>query len=614
MFLRCHPRKKNGKAHRYWSVVESRRLNGGNAAQRQVLYLGEINDSQQAAWRKTISVFDERSGESCELSLFPDDRPVPADALDAVSVVLSEMKLLRPRRFGDCWLGHLLWQELHLDRFWQDKLSADRGGVPWEKVLQLLAVNRLCDPGSEFAVHRRWFLDSAMDELLGLGFAVAEKDRLYRCLDRVLAHKDELCKHLVGRWKTLFDAKFDVLLYDLTSTYFEGGCANIPKAKHGYSRDGRPDCRQVVIALVVTTDGLPLAYEVLAGNTLDHSTLGDFLKKIETLHGKARRVWVMDRGIPTEATRQRMRDDRIGYLVGTPKHLLKKMETDLLDKPWEQVHEGMRVKLLEQEGELFVLAQSQDRRKKENAMRRRRLKALLKGLNRLRSQMIPKKRRRKLTRDHLLRRVAVLKKTAGRIASLVAIREPEITEEVNRTTFIYTFNHVAWRQSLESDGSYILRAWLPWDDCPGGMEKQAPALWAWYMQLTHVEEAFKTLKSDLHLRPIHHQLEHRVEAHILVAFLGYCLQVTLRRKLQQHAPGLTPRQTLASLGAIKLVDVHFPTTDGRTLILPRFTEPEPQQRMILEKLGLTLPPQPPPRIRAAAAATAAEVGKEVASD
>jgi hypothetical protein len=614
MFLRCHPRKKNGKAHRYWSVVESRRLNGGSAAQRQVLYLGEINDSQQAAWRKTISVFDERSGESCELSLFPDDRPVPADALDAVSVVLSEMKLLRPRRFGDCWLGCLLWQELHLDRFWQDKLSADRGGVPWEKVLQLLAVNRLCDPGSEFAVHRRWFLDSAMDQLLGLGFAVAEKDRLYRCLDRVLAHKDELCKHLVQRWKTLFDAKFDVLLYDLTSTYFEGGCANIPKAKHGYSRDGRPDCRQVVIALVVTTDGLPLAYEVLAGNTLDHSTLGDFLKKIETLYGKARRVWVMDRGIPTEATRQRMRDERIGYLVGTPKHLLKKMEKELLDKPWEQVHEGMRVKLLEQEGELFVLAQSRDRRKKENAMRRRRLKALVKGLNRLRSQMIPKKRRRKLTRDHLLRKVAVLKKTAGRIASLVAIREPEISQEVNRTTFTYTFDHVAWRQSLESDGSYILRAWLPWDDCPGGMEKQAPALWAWYMQLTHVEEAFKTLKSDLHLRPIHHQLEHRVEAHILVAFLGYCLQVTLRRKLEQHAPGLTPRQALASLGAIKLVDVHFPTTDGRTLILPRFTEPEPQQRMILEKLGLTLPPQPPPRIRAPAVATAAEVGKEVGSD
>ena len=428
---------------------------------------------------------------------------------------------------------------------------------------------------------------------------MAEKDRLYRCLDRVLAHKDDLCKHLVERWRTLFDASFDVLLYDLTSTYFEGSCRQIPKARHGYSRDGRGDCRQVVIALVVTTDGLPLAYEVLAGNTLDHSTLKDFLTKIQTLYGKARRVWVMDRGIPTKATLQQMRDERVGYLVGTPRHLLSKMEKDLLDKPWEQVHEGMRVKLLEREGELFVLAQSAERRAKENAMRRRRLKALANGLNRLKHQMVPKKGRPKLTRDRLLRRVAVLKKQAGRIASFVAIREPQVGQEVNRTTFTCTFKRDEWRKSIERDGSYILRAWLPWDDWPAGMDKQAPALWAWYVQLTQVEEAFKALKSDLHLRPIHHQLERRVEAHILVAFLGYCLQVTLRHKLQRHAPGLTPRQTLASLGAIKLVDVHLPTTDGRTLILPRFTEPQVEQRMILQKLGLTLPPQPPPRIRSA---------------
>jgi hypothetical protein len=611
MFLRCHSRMKNGKAHRYWSVVESRRLDGGKSAQRQVLYLGEINDSQQAAWRKTISGFDEGRGQACALSLFPDDAPVPADALDAVSVVLSGMKLLRPRSFGDCWLGCLLWGELQLDWFWREKLGGDRGGVAWDKVIQLLAINRLCDPGSEFAVHRRWFLASAMDELLGEDFAVAEKDRLYRCLDRVLPHKDALCQHLAGRWKTLFDAKFDVLLYDLTSTYFEGSCAQIPKAKHGYSRDGRGDCRQVVIALVVTPDGLPLTYEVLAGNTLDHSTLGEMLKKVETLHGRARRVWVMDRGIPTQATRERMREERIGYLVGTPKHLLKEMEKDLLDKPWEQVHEGMRVKLLEQEGELFVLAQSRDRRAKENAMRRRKLKALLKGLNRLRSQTIPKPHRRRLSRDQVIRRVAVLKKEAGRIASFVTVREPELNEEVSRQTFAYTFDHPRWRQSIERDGSYILRAWLPDDGWPAGMEKQAPILWQWYMQLTHVEEAFKTLKGDLCLRPIHHQLEHRVEAHILVAFLGYCLQATLRRQLQQHAPGLTPRETLKTLASIRMVDVHLPTTDGRTLVMPRFTEPEPPQQMILQKLALTLPPQPPPRIRAAAI-TAAD--KENAQD
>ena len=595
MFLRCHSRKKNGKAHRYWSVVESRRLTDGSTAQRQVLYLGEINDSQQRAWRKTLEVFDEDRGHSCELSLFPDDRPVPSDALNAIAVVLSEMKLRRPRSFGDCWLGCLLWKELELDRFWEQKLGADRGGVPWDKVIQLLAVNRLCEPGTEFALSRRWFLESAMDELLGWDFAVAAKDRLYRCLDRVLVHKDELCRHLVQRWKTLFDARFDVLLYDLTSTYFEGSCQQIPKARHGYSRDGRGDCRQVVIALIVTVDGFPLAYEVLAGNTLDHSTLGDFLKKIEKLYGKARRVWVMDRGIPTKATLLRMRDDRIGYLVGTPRHLLGTLAKDLLDKSWQQVHEGMRVKLLEKEGELYVLAQSADRRRKENAMRRRKLKKLVHGLNRIKRAI----GRRRISRDQLLRRVAVLKKEAGRIASFVTVREPNEGEVVNRQTFVCAFRRNEWRNAIESDGSYILRAYLPWDDWPDERERGAPVLWEWYMQLTRVEEAFKTLKSDLAVRPVHHQLEHRVEAHILVAFLGYCLQVTLRQKLARHAPGLTPRQVLASLRSIRVVDVHLPTTDGRELIMPRFTDPEAQQRMILQKLGLTLPAQPPPRIRSA---------------
>lgn len=595
MFLRCHSRKKNGKQHRYWSVVESRRLGDGSTAQRQVLYLGEINDSQQAAWRKTVKVFDEERGGSRELSLFPDDRPVPADAVNAISVVLSEMKLRRPRSFGDCWLGCLLWKELELDRFWEQKLSADRGGVPWNKVIQLLAINRLCDPGTEFALHRRWFLQSAMDELLGWDFAVAQKDRLYRCLDRVLAHKDELCRHLVQRWKTLFDARCDVLLYDLTSTYFEGSCQLIPKAKHGYSRDGRGDCRQVVIALVVTADGFPLAYEVLAGNTLDHSTLGAFLTKIESLYGKARRVWVMDRGIPTKATLLRMRQERIGYLVGTPRHLLKEMAGDLLDKSWQQVHEGMRVKLLEKEGELYVLAQSAERRAKENAMRRRKLKKLVHGLNRMKRGMT----RRKISRDQLLRRVAVLKKEAGRIASFVTVREPAEGEAVNRQTFACTFKRNEWRSAMENDGSYILRAYLPWDDWPVTADRQAPVLWEWYMQLTRVEEAFKTLKSDLAVRPVHHQLEHRVEAHILVAFLGYCLQVTLRQKLATHAPGLSPRQALSSLQSIRMVDVHLPITDGRELIMPRFTEPEAQQQMILEKLALKLPAQPPPRIRSA---------------
>jgi hypothetical protein len=507
------------------------------------------------------------------------------------------MRLVRPRSFGDCWLGCLLWQELGLDRFWQEKLGADRGGVPWDKVIQLLAINRLCEPGSEFALHRSWFLRSAMDELLGWDFAVAEKDRLYRCLDRILPHKDELCRFLVDRWKTLFDASFDVLLYDLTSTYFEGSAQQIPKAKHGYSRDGRPDCRQVVIALVVTTDGLPLAYEVLAGNTSDKTTLKSFLEKIQSLYGRARRVWVMDRGIPTQATLEQMRAEEVAYLVGTPKHLLSKLEKDLVDKPWEQVHEGMHVKLLKREDELYVQARSSQRQKKETAMRRRKLAALVHGLNRL-------KRNKKIKRDELIRKVAVLRKEAGRIASFVKVHEPGPNEPVNRQTFICTFDRAAWKTATERDGCYILRAYVPWQDFTvageslPGTEKQAHVLWTWYMQLVQVEEAFKTLKSDLNLRPIHHQIEKRVEAHIMVAFLGYCLNVTLRMKLSPAAPGLTPRAVLQSLSAIQMMEVHLPTTDGRLLIMPRHTEPELEQKMILQTLKLELPPQPPPRIRA----------------
>jgi transposase len=516
---------------------------------------------------------------------------------------MSEIRLLRPRPFGDCWLGCLLWRDLGLDRFWQEQLGDERGGVPWEKVLRLLAVNRLCRPGSEFAVHRNWFINSAMDELLECDFAVAEKDRLYRCLDRVLTHKDALCQHLVRQWKTLFDANFDILLYDLASTYFEGQCESNPKARFGHSRDRRSDCRQVVIALVVTTDGLPLAYEVLAGNTADKTTLTLFLQKIQSMHGKARRVWIMDRGIPTEATLKQMREDEMAYLVGTPKTLLKKLEKSLLDKPWEKVHDGMSVKLLEQEQELYIQARSGERRKKENAMRRRKLKKLVHGLNRL--------KRRKVKRDYLLERIAVLKKEAGRVASFVQIRKPTPDEPVNRQTFTAKLDKAAWKAALDRDGSYILRAYVPWEQWPDGMEKQAPVLWEWYMQLVRVEESFKTLKSDLNLRPIHHQLEKRVDAHILVAFLGYSLTATLRMKLARSAPGLTPRAALQSLAAIQMVEVNVPTRDGRTLVMPRYTEPEAQQKLILEKLGLALPSQPPPRIRGGKLEAAAATNREI---
>jgi transposase len=379
--------------------------------QRTVLYLGEINDQQQAAWRNTLQVFDEDQQRYTAMSLFPDDREVPADALDSLQVKLSGLELRRARTYGSCWLACELWHQLGLDEFWQERLPESREAVSWAKVLQLLVVNRLLEPGSEFRVHRQWFVSSAMDELLQTDFAVAEKDRLYRCLDRLLAHKEELFVWLKQKWADLFGADFEVLLYDLTSTYFEGEMEQNPKARRGYSRDGRPDCVQLVIALVVTPDGFPLAYEVMNGNTSEPTTLRTFLNKIESTYGKARRVWVMDRGIPSEAVLKEMRDPerQTFYLVGTPKGRINQHEKKWLDLPWQKVRDSVEVKLYEHEGELYVLAKSQGRQAKEIAIRRKRLARLLRKLRVMR-RSLPK-------RDQLLLRIGAAKKPDVRSGS-----------------------------------------------------------------------------------------------------------------------------------------------------------------------------------------------------
>jgi len=585
MYLRENIRKKNGKQHRYFSIVENRRLAGGKFTQRQVLYLGEINDSQEAAWRKSLEVFDERRERNETLTLFPDDRALPPDAVNAVQVKLDKMQLRRPRCFGNCWLGQIVWRQLELDQFWNEQVGAQRGEVPWAVVLELLVINRLLDPGSEFRLHRQWFDRSAMDELLGWDFAVASKDRLYRCLDVVLPHKEAVFRHLKQRWKDLFNAGFEVLLYDLTSTYFEGLCEQIPKAQHGYSRDGRPDCRQVVIALVLTPEGLPLAYEVLPGNTADITTLRTFLKLIEERYGKARRVWVMDRGIPTEEVLAEMRAQGVQYLVGTPKGRLTRLEKSFLSQSWQAVHEGVSVKLLDESGELLVLARSADRAHKERAMRLRKLRKLYAGLQQLQHQ--------RPTRDKLLQKLGALKHDAGRAANLVEIIVPREGEPVTPGTFRWKLHWAKFRAVSRRDGHYILRTNLLGED---------PAvLWERYVELTEIEAAFKNLKSDLALRPIHHQLQRRMEAHIFVAFLGYCLVATLRQRLRVHAPGLTPKAVLEKLATIQMLDVWLPTTDGRWLVMPRYTQPTEEHELVLERLRLELPAQPPPRIYAAQA-------------
>jgi len=583
MFLRSTNRKKDGKDHRYFSIVENRRLLGGKTTQRTVLYLGEINDQQQTAWRKTLEVFDENEQRYATVSLFPDDQPIPADAVDSLQVRLSGLELRRPRGFGNCWLGCELWHQLGLDEFWRQRLPEAREKVSWEKVLQLLVVNRLLDPGSEFQVHRQWFVDSAMDELLEEDFAVAGKDRLYRCLDRVLEHKRELFVWLQQKWADLFQADFEVLLYDLTSTYFEGEMEQNPKARRGYSRDGRPDCLQLVIALVVTTDGFPLAYEVMNGNTSERTTLRTFLDDIEKTYGKAKRTWVMDRGIPSEAILKEMRqpEQETFYLVGTPKGKINQHEKKWLDLPWQKVRDSVQVKLYQDDGELYVLAKSEGRQAKEIAIRRKRLVRLLRKLRVMRKSL-PK-------RDQLLLRIGAAKKEAGRAFGFVKIRLPQTGDAVTRETFWFQTDKAKLKAAEQRDGHYLLRSNLTAED---------PAvLWTRYVQLTQIESVFRCLKSELSIRPIHHQLEHRADAHVLIAFLAYCLQVTLKNRLMIHASGLTPASVFEKMATIQMVEVWIPMLDGRWLMLPRYTQPEKDVQAMLNKLDITLPCQPPPRIK-----------------
>jgi hypothetical protein len=602
MFLRFNTRKKDGKEHRYWSIVENRRLRTDRVTQRTVFYLGEINDTQQAAWRKQLEAFDETTQRSEQIALFPEDREIPPDALHGLQVKLSALTLERPRVFGDCWLACRLWDELHLSEFWRERLPDGKAEVSWVKVLELLTVRQLVAPGSKWHLHRRWFLSSAMDELLDEDFAVAAKNRLYDCLDIIDPHRAALFTHLQARWKDLFGATYDLLLYDLTSSYFEGEMARAPKARHGHSRDKRSDCRQVVIAVVLTPEGFPLAYEIMPGNTSDKTTLKAFLQKIEAQYGKANRIWIMDRGIPTEEVLEAMRrsDPPVGYLVGTPRARWDQFKADFEKVPWQKLRDTVEVKLLAQGDEVYVLAKSTGRRAKEVAMRRRKLAKLLRTLRGLR-----RTRKRPWKRDTLLLKLGAARKAAGRAWSFVELVLPSVRQRVNRDTFRFALLKTKLREAEARDGHYLLRGFRAGD--------AASPLWERYMQLSEIEAAFKTLKSDLHLRPIRHHLELRIEAHILICFLAYCLSVTLRRRLAAHAPGLTPRWVLETLAGILMLDVHVPLADGRELVLPRYTQPEPEHRLILEKLGWELPPQPPPRIRSPQAKRADDSDRETKS-
>src|SRR6266403_1103907 len=540
MFLRCSTRKKDGKKHHYWSLVENRRLAECRVVQRHVLYLGEINDSQQVAWRRSIEIFDQGEEVARTVALVAAERQIEQDSQAIVRIRVDEMELRRPRQWGGCWLACELYHQLELDQFFSQRLPANRKGTRWDLILQTLVCYRLLDPGSEWRLHREWFLRSAMADLLASDFSLAESHKLYRVHDLLLPHKAELFSHLQQRWKDLFGARFEVLLYDLTSTYFESDPAFEPvdKRKFGYSRDKRNDCVQVIIALVVTPEGFPIAYEVLAGNTADKTTLGRFLQKLEA---------------------------------------------QLLEQPWNEVRAGVEVKLLAQEKELYLLAQSRQRLCKERAIRRRRLKKLWRRLAQLRQMH--------LSRDQLLIKLGQAKEEAGRVVwKLIPITVAQADSSASEL-LSYRLDKERLRVVRRREGRYLLRSNLIGID---------PAqLWELYIQLTQIEEAFRNLKGDLAIRPIYHQLEERIEAHIFVAFIAYCLHVTLRRRLHKLAPGLTPRAVLEKFKTIQMIDVHLPTTDGRTVILPRYTQPEQEHRMLLHALNLELPAQPKPRITAA---------------
>mgnify|MGYP006332611537 FL=1 len=517
MFLREKTRTKDGKTHRYWSVVENRRVSGGRVVQRQVLYLGELNDNQRAGWIRTIEAIWGEKPTARQLALFPDDREaLPIADCGTVQVRLDKIELRRPREWGASWLGLYVWDMLELDTFWRSRLPSSRKGTSWLNMLKALVCYRLIDPGSEFRFHREWYVRSAIGNLLGEDYSLAQKDKAYRCLDLLLEHRDELFGFLKGQWGKLFEAKYDVLLYDLTSTYFESEPPPpdaVSKKRFGYSRDKRSDCVQVVVALVLTPEGFPVAYEVYPGNTRDTATLGEFLDRIEKQYGKFRRTWLMDRGIPTEEMLEKMRERGIDYLVGTPKGHLTRVEKPLLEQTWVEARENVRVKILQQGPEFYVYVESQDRVSKERSMRRRRLRRLWAGLRELRN-------RKSITRDDLLMYIGALKKEAGRDFRLVNISLPEPQEPVNEKTFRFSLDRERLRQAYRREGRYLLRS---------NMQATAPeTVWENYLLLTRIEQACKDLKGSLSIRPLWHQWERRIDAHMFASFLAFCLHTMLR--------------------------------------------------------------------------------------
>ncbi len=589
MFLRSHGRKKDGKSHTYWSLVETVRTPDG-PRQKTLCYLGELNNSAQARWLTTVEVFNEQ-GETKQLRLFPSHVEPPPDDPQVARVVLNKVRLERTRQFGACFLGLELWKRLELDRFFEQAVDGEAADVPWSRVAALLAINRLCAPGSELAIEQRWYPSTAMDDLLDIDEGKINDTRLYRCLDRILPHKTKLEQHLKNRYGELFGAEFDVLLYDLTSTYVEGAAEKNPMVRRGYSRDHRPDCEQLVIALIVNDEGFPFSYETFDGNRTDVSTMEAILRMVERKYGKARRIWVFDRGIVSEENLAAIRKRGGQYLTGTPRSQMKRFEAELLKEDWTQVRPEVEVRkvAIPQGEETYILCRTAGRKEKEKAIRNRFSSSMEKALKGLEKTIAAGRLK---DRNKMERRLGKIQARHPQVNDLYDVALKDTPEGV-RLFWQIKEDRKNWRESRE--GAYLLRTNL--------QAETAEELWAKYMQLTEAEASFRALKSELSIRPLFHQLEPRVKAHVMVAFLGYALWVTLKHLLKrrpglvpmpsasgvENAQPMTPMRAITLLSTLQSADIVLPTTEGREIRLRRITEPTAEQKLLLRQLGISLP-------------------------
>lgn len=576
VFVKEHARRKDGKRHRYFSLVESIRTARG-PQHRTLAYLGELNAAAEATVRKSIAVLN-RDGREQQLELFASDAEELPSGERVVQVVLDRVRWERPRDFGEIFLAHHLWRLLGLESLFAELMPDGEEDVPWGIVAFVLAAARLIAPSSELAIEEQFYPRTALDDVTGVPASKINKDRLYRALDRLHPHKSAIESHLKSRLGDLFSEPFDILLYDLTSTYFEGLAEANPAARRGYSRDHRPDCSQIVIGLVVTKTGLPLGYELFPGNRADVTTLDEMMEKMEALYGKASRIWVFDRGIASEKNVEALRVRGGNYLVGTPRTLLRKVERELLEENWKEVREGIEVKLVAAPDggeDTFILCRSADRRDKEAAIHDRFEKQMEERLSKL---ALAIERGRLRSRDDLQQKLGKLKSDCSRVARAYRI---EVRGDGRSLELLWSKDREKAAYLRHTEGAYLLRTNLR-----GESEAE---LWHMYMQLNDAEAAFRTLKQDLAIRPIHHQLQHRVEAHVLVCFLAYAMYRTLDRLAREHGLHLTARRVLSALSIIKSGDVILPLVDGRELRLRRVSRPDTATAELLARLDLDLP-------------------------